>query len=65
MAANVSAQTATITVATGSASKVHDMVDVNVDPDGDSVKGNLEILVFNKTTGKYEMKGVNLNGGTF
>lgn len=65
MAANVSAQTATITVATGSADKVHDMIDVNVDPDGDTVKGNLEVLVFNKTTGKYEMKGVHLNGGTF
>ena len=65
MAANVSAQTVTITVATGSASKVHDMVDVNVDPDGDTIKLQSEVLVFNTTTSKYEMKGVNLNGGTF
>jgi len=65
MAANVSAQTATATAATGSASTIHAMVDVNVDPDGDSIKGDTEILVFNKTTSKYEMKGVHLNGGTF
>lgn len=65
MAANVSAQTVTITVPVGSVEKIHDMVDVNLDPDSDDIKENTNVLVFNTTTSKYELKGVNLNGGTF